>query len=207
MLDDLFNKKPLNREKMICHSGGAKGADTVFEENSTLWGIKTHAYSWKTNYHTSPNKVEISEDDFKEGVNEINKANKTLNRFGISKYMSLLARNWAQVKYSKQIFAVGTIIKPGKRDSKGYYNRSKYEIVSGGTGYAVCMGINNEKDVYIFEQNLGKWFRWSYNTLKFVELKDSPKITEENFAGIGTREINPAGVRAIRDLFKKTFEN
>ena len=32
MLDDLFIKKPLKRENMICHSGGAKGSDSVFEE-------------------------------------------------------------------------------------------------------------------------------------------------------------------------------
>jgi len=205
MLDDLFSKKPLKRENMICHSGGAKGADSVFEELSGQYSIKTHAYSWKTKYHDSPNKVEITESEFKEGVTEINRANKILNRFGISKYMALLARNWAQVKYSKQVFAVGTIIKPGKKDSKGYYNKSKMEIVSGGTGYAIQMAINNEREVYIFEQNIGKWFRWSYNSLRFVELPSCPKISEENFAGIGTREINPSGVRAIRELFRNSF--
>jgi hypothetical protein len=68
------------------------------------------------------------------------------------------------------------------------------------------MGINNEREVYIFEQNIGKWFRWSYNSLRFVELLSKPKITEENFAGIGTREINPAGVRAIINLFKNSFD-
>jgi hypothetical protein len=42
--------------------------------------------------------------------------------------------------------------------------------------------------------------------LRFVELLSKPKITEENFAGIGTREINPAGVRAIINLFKNSFD-
>ena len=67
------------------------------------------------------------------------------------------------------------------------------------------MGINNEKDVYVYDINKKKWFRWSYNSLRFVELKESPKITEENFAGIGTREITSDGVRAIIGVFKATF--
>lgn len=205
MLDDLFSKKPLNKKRMICHSGGAIGADSVWEENCISRNIKVNAYSFKTKSHDSENKVEISDEDYKEGCHEISRANKVLNRFGIHKYMNLLARNWAQVKYSKQIFAIGMIISPGGKDKKGYYNKSKYEIVSGGTGYAVQMGINNEKDVYVYDINKKKWFRWSYNSLRFIELKESPKITEENFAGIGTREITSDGVRAIIGVFKATF--
>lgn len=206
MLEDLFNKRQLNLDRLICHSGGALGADTEFEVIGAGFGVQTRAYSWKTKYHDSPNKVEISEEDYNEGVIEINRANKYLNRFGIHKYMNLLARNWSQVKYSKQVFAIGTIVKPGKKDSKGYYNKSKLEIVSGGTGYAVQMAINNDREVYVFDQNVGKWFRWSYNSLRFVELNQCPSITEEDFAGIGTREINELGISAIKELFKKTFD-
>jgi hypothetical protein len=38
-----------------------------------------------------------------------------------------------------------------------------------------------------------------------VELKDVPSITEQDFAGIGTREIRPNGIQAIRDVYTKTF--
>lgn len=204
-LDDLFNSKPLMLDNITCHSGGAIGADTLWEEIGQEFGVKTRAYSYKTKSHTTPNKVEISADDYNEGVNEVNRANRSLGRFGISKYMSLLARNWAQVKYSKQIFAIGTIIPAGKKNSKGYYSKSKYETVDGGTGYAVQMAVNNEKEVYVFDQVLDKWFRWSYNSLRFIELKQVPKITDQNFAGIGTREIIPNGIKAIRDVYEKTF--
>ena len=204
-LDDLFNSKPLKLDNITCHSGGAIGADTLWEEIGEEFGVKTRAYSYKTKSHTTPNKVEISDHDYDEGVNEVNRANKSLGRFGISKYMSLLARNWSQVKYSKQIFAIGTIVPAGKKNSKGYYSKSKYESVDGGTGYAVQMAVNNEKEVYVFDQVLDKWFRWSYNSLRFVELKDVPKISDQNFAGIGTREIKPNGIKAIRDVYEKTF--
>jgi hypothetical protein len=202
---DIFDKNPIDLTNIVCHSGGAEGSDTYWENIGEEFGIKTKAYSYQTKKHTSPNKVEISEDDYKEGIIEVNKANKFLNRYGIHKYMNLLARNWTQVKYSKQIFAVGTIIKPGDKNNRGYYNKGKYDIVDGGTGYAVRMGINNEREVYVFDQIKEKWFRWSYSSLRFVDIGKVPSITEQDFAGIGTREILPNGIKAIRDVYELTF--
>jgi len=202
---DIFDKKPIDLTKVVCHSGGATGSDTDWEIDGIPYGVTTRAYSYKTPKHISPNKVEISDDDYKEGIIEVNKANKWLNRYGIHKYMNLLARNWAQVKYSDQIFAIGTIIKPGDKSSKGYYNKGKYDMVDGGTGYAVMMGINNKREVFVFDQIRDKWFRWSYSTLQFVEMKEVPIIETQNFAGIGTREIQPNGKKAIKDVYEKTF--
>ena len=204
---DIFDKKPIDMANIVCHSGGAEGSDTAWEKIGEKFGVKTKAYSYKTKVHTSPNKVEISDEDYKEGISEVNKANKFLNRYGIHKYMNLLARNWAQVKYSKQVFAIGTIIKPGEKNSKGYYKKGKYDIVDGGTGYAVQMGINNEREVFVFDQVRDKWFRWSYSTLQFVEIKDTPVITNNDFAGIGTRELEPNGLKAIRDIYEKSLKN
>ena len=41
MLEDLFSKRPLKRDRMICHSGGAVGSDTVWEQVGEEFGIKT----------------------------------------------------------------------------------------------------------------------------------------------------------------------
>ena len=201
---DFFNNK-IDLTKITCHSGGAIGSDTFWEEIGKEFGVSTKAYSYRTKYHESPNKVEISDSDYEEGIIQINKANKTLGRFGINKYMNLLARNWAQVKYSDQVFAIGTIIKAGEKNAKGFKNKSKYDLVDGGTGYATQMAIDNEKGVYVFDQIRDKWFRWSYTSFSFIEVKEIPKITEQNFAGIGTREILPNGIKAIRDVYEKTF--
>jgi hypothetical protein len=201
---DIFDKIPLNLTKIVCHSGGAQGADTYFETIGESYGVKTKAYSYKTKYHSSDNKVEISQEDFIEGMDEVNRANKVLGRFGIHKYINLLARNWAQVKYSKEVFAIGSIVEPGAKGNKGYYNKSKYQVVDGGTGYACQMAVNNDRDVYVFDQNKDKWFRWSYTALRFIEIVE-PSITYQDFAGIGTREIKPNGIKAIEELYKKTF--
>jgi hypothetical protein len=203
---DIFDKKPLNLSNMVCHSGGAAGADTYFEKISERYGIKVRAYSYKTKYHNSPNKVEISKEDFIEGIDEVNRANKVLGRFGIHKYINLLARNWAQVKYSKEVFSIGNIVEPGSKGNRGYYNKSKYQVVDGGTGYACMCAVNNNRPLYVFDQNKDKWFRWSYTSLRFVQIVN-PSISYQDFAGIGTREIKQNGIKAIEDLYKRTFNN
>lgn len=201
---DIFDNQKIDLTNLTCNSGGAEGADTVFENVCMKRGIKVNAFSYKTKYHNSPNKVEISDTDYNEGVNEINKANHLLNRYGAYKYMNLLARNWAQVKYSSEIFAIGTILNPGEKSKKGYRCNSKYQSVDGGTGYAVQMAICNNKPVYVFDQDKIQWFRWSYTSLTFIKC-DVPKIKTQNFAGVGTREINQHGINAINDLLNNTF--
>ena len=202
---DIFGNSPIDLTKIVCHSGGAEGSDTVWENKGANYGVKTKAYSYKTKYHTTDNKVEISDTDYEEGVKEITKANRVLSRYGIHKFMNLLARNWSQVKYSDEVFAIGTIVEPGKKGSKGFYNKSEFQVVDGGTGYAVQMAINNGKFVYVFDQDKDKWFRWSYTSLSFIEVTKPLKISYENFAGIGTREIKPNGIRAIEEIYKLTF--
>lgn len=206
-LEDFFGGSTarLRPEDCVCHSGGAEGADTEFERVGALYGVVTKAYSYKTKYHESPNKVEISDEDYREGIDKVNLANRRLGRFGIQRYMNLLARNWAQVKYSSQVFAVGTIVDPGQKDSKGYKNKWSQQIVSGGTGYAVMMAVLEGRDVYVFDQIKSRWHRWSYVTEKFQPLESVPAITSKDFAGIGSRGINAQGVAAIEELFARTF--
>jgi hypothetical protein len=201
----MFEDQP-KIENFICHSGGAEGSDTYWEVLGEPFGVKTLAYSYKTSIHKSKNKIEISEIDYQEGVSEINKANKILSRYGIHKYMNLLARNWTQVKYSKQVFAIGLIVDPGRRGSRGYYNKSNFQVVDGGTGYAVQMAINHHREVFVFCQNQKSWFKWSYPSMSFVKLDFIPSITQSNFAGIGTRQITADGINAIQDVYNKTFK-
>ena len=190
--------------QIICHSGGARGSDTYWEEIGKKYNVITKAYSYKTSSHNSPSKIEISDTDYNEGINEIKLANKFLLRPGIHKYMNYLSRNWSQVKYSKQTFGIGYIVNPGSKSPKGYYSKSKYQTVDGGTGYAVQMSINHNRDVYIFDQLKECWFRWSYITNSFIKI-DIPVIETTDFAGIGTREITHIGIQAIEDVYNKTF--
>lgn len=205
-MDDIFLEHKLDLRNIVCHSGGAIGSDSYFENIGKEYGVMTKAYSYKTSYHKSEYKVEISDEDFLEGINEVRKANKVMKRFNSSKYINLLARNWCQVKYSDEVFAIGTILDHRQKNTKGYYNNSEIQIVDGGTGYATSMCIINNKPLFVFDQQKNGWFKWSYISNRFIQLKQIPKISKQNFAGIGTREIKDNGIESIRNLYKNTFE-
>jgi hypothetical protein len=187
---NLFNYKP---KDITCHSGGAEGSDTIWESLCILYGLKVKAWSYKTKYHSSINKVEVSEEDFQEGIECIKKANKILCRKNIKKYINLLARNWSQVKYSEEIFAISKI------------DSLKDGIVSGGTGWAVAMAIQKSKTIYVFDQEQNAWFKWSNIIDCFIRINYVPQIQTKNFAGIGTRKINEKGKNAIEQVFINSF--
>ena len=78
---------------------------------------------------------------------------------------------------------------------------ASHVAVTGGTGYAVEMAIQAGKPVYVFDQKRLQWYKnidgnWSKS--------DTPTLTN-NFAGIGTREINEYGRQAIEDVYRVTF--
>ena len=172
--------------KFINHSGGAIGSDTKWDEIGREYGFNNHIHYWykKLNYKSLP-EHEITEEQYLEGVEMIHQANKTLKRSNIDKYMHLLARNWMQVKNSENIYAIGYI---------------KNNVVDGGTGWAVQMAIDNNKQVYVFDQNKNNWYYWNG---KF-EICNTPVLTEK-YAGIGTRNIKVNGIDAIRNVYKKTL--
>lgn len=169
----------------VNHSGGAVGSDTYWGEVGARFGVTSNHY-----YHgnKTPNgNVAITEEQFQEGKAHVLQANETLNRKP-EKYMDLLARNWMQVKNADAVFAIGHI-------SKG--------IVDGGTGWAVQMAIDAGKPVYLFDQVRNQWFRNTSGTWAVTEV---PTLTS-NFAGIGTRELNEQGKKAIEDVYAKTLQH
>ena len=191
-----MNSTTKDKKQFTCHSGGATGADTYFENIGEKYGVLTKAYSYKTSNHKSKNKVEISESDFQEGIEMIEIAAKTLKRKINYKFMPLLSRNWQQVKNSNQIFAICEICK-----------RPDLEYVAGGTGWAIQMAIDHKKEVFVFDQEQDAWFKWSYAKSKFAVLKNTPKITQQDFAGIGARKIKENGIKAIEKLYETSFKN
>lgn len=169
----------------VNHSGGAVGSDTYWGEIAGQYGIPSEHY-----YHgkrTQNGNHEITEEEFEEGKIHVYNANQTLHRQPY-KYMNLLARNWMQVKNSDQVFAIG---------------KFKNKVVDGGTGWAVQMAIDVGKIVNFYDQERNVWGRYSDGKWEKI---DTPVLTQ-NFAGIGTRELNENGKRAIESVFKKTLND
>lgn len=184
----------------VNHSGGARQADSYWGEIGEKYGVISKHY-----YHgtKTPNGNTVQSDaDFKEGLTKVKKAAQDMGRVWSDKYADLLARNWNQVKYADEVFAVSSIVRAGERNRKGYLVRSLQ--VDGGTGYAVQMAINEGKPVHVFDQKTNQWYEYSYAQKDFIPT-DTPTLSR-NFAGIGTStSLTDAGRKAIEDVYAKTF--
>jgi len=185
-------------DNYICHSGGCPGSDMTWENESAKYGVETVAYSFYNHVQDSLNQKILSLDELDEGYEAVLIADKTLKRY-VTRIMypyvkNLLSRNWFQVKNSEAIFPIGM------------FANKKQSLVSGGTGWAVQMAVDNKKDIFFFEQPSKSWYKYDYKTSIFQKMYEIPKLTK-NFAGIGTRKINDDGINAIRDVLKNTFGN
>lgn len=175
------------------YSGGADGADLFFEKEGEKYGVKTVAYSFYGHNTSSKNRFVLTNQQIEAGFENIIIANKSLNRniTTISTYVKkLLSRNWYQVKNSDCIYVVSTL-------------KSQHEV-SSGSGWAVQMAIDNNKPIYLFEENKNCWYKYDYEKNEFVEISYIPPLTE-NFAGIGTRNLNENGKKAIQELYRVNF--
>jgi hypothetical protein len=177
------------------HSGGCPGSDIMWENEGLKYGVYTIAYSFWNHRQNGRNQKILSGCELKEGFEAVMKANKALKKYpqGQHQYIqNLLSRNWFQVKNSEAVFAVGML-----QDEK---------TVKGGTGWAIQMSVDNKKSTFVFDQNFNRWYKFNYVFGRFEIFDGIPTLTE-NFAGIGTREINENGINAIKKIYKKNFCN
>ena len=197
-----------NPSEFTNHSGGALGSDSIWDNIGKEFGVINHRHYYhgeRSEYNAPLGNVEITTEDYEEGRYKVAQAAK--RNWGYQ-YSSMkddrLVRNWSQVKYSDSIFAIGTIVQPGEKVFPNQKNDTRLATnptVTGGTGYAVGMAINEDKPVHVFDQTKNSWYTWDGEN--FVQ-EETPILTKD-FAGIGTREINNVGKQAIRDVYEKTF--
>ena len=198
-----------NPSEFTNHSGGAEGSDIQWDKIGKEFGFVNNKHYW-TETKTPHGNTEITKEDFEEGRYESAKAAK--RNFGYQ-YAAMkdskLIRNWSQVKHSDAVFAIGKIVDTGEKifpNQKSDTRVAQTPSVTGGTGYAVGMSINHNKPTYVFNQSKSAkydigWYKWEGNDFVKTEI---PTLTK-NFAGVGTREINENGKKAIRDVYEKTF--
>jgi hypothetical protein len=183
--------------KFYNHSGGCPGADMAWETEGDKQGIETIAYSFHNHVQESKNPKILTIEELSEGFEHVKIASKSLKRniYNLYPYVrNLLSRNWFQVKNSEKVFAVGKFMDKSKK------------YVSGGTGWAVQMAVDNKKTVYLFDQEETKsWFKYNYETSQFEPIEGVPLLST-HFAGIGTRELNEYGLYAIQRVIENNFE-
>lgn len=179
--------------KYELHSGGANGSDSAWGRIGSKYGLDSeNIYHYYHGNKTPLGNNEITEEDFEEGKSMVLKVNKILKRRP-HRYIDLLARNWCQIKYSTATYAIvnGVDLYTG--------------VVNGGTGWAVAMSIISRHNTYIFNQDTSCWYKYDFKSLRFQQIDTIPVLTE-NFAGIGTRELQQNGIDAIYDVYNETIK-
>lgn len=197
---------------LVATSGGAKGADKVWNDIGAVYGVTfRHFYIGTRDEKNAPfgnEEVLTNSLEYAEGRERAAWAAKATYGYPYGPMKDIrLIRNWSQVKNADEIFAVGAIAEPGERLFPNIPNDdrlAKKQAVTGGTGYAVEMAIQSNKKVHVFDQNLKKWFTWDKDVSRFVE-EDTPVLTPR-FAAIGTRQLQAEGIEAIHAVFEKTRE-
>ncbi len=190
--------KPLTErgKDFVNHSGGARGADDVWGTIGEEYGITSRHYYVEGN-KTPKGNTPVTQEQANAADSALVKANETLQRtFPTSNtYVNnLLRRNYYQVVNSDAVFAITEIKREG----------SRVGIPQGGTGWAVQMAVDMGKPVAVFSQDTNQWFSWDSASSKWLEI-DTPTLTK-NFAGIGTRNLNTVGRKAIKQVYAKTFK-
>lgn len=182
---------PINFSEVTNHSGGALGADSMFDTIGKSFRQDSHKHYYFGN-KTPKGNVLLLVEEVEEGIKEMHRAGEILKRTPKKKeVIHLLARNWFQVKNSNQIIAIAPIA-------------NSMLSVEGGTGWAVAMGQANNKEIFVFNLKDNFWYFWDG-----VEFSPSGcPILQKNFAGIGSRQdfgvMTPESVRAIEQVYLKS---
>ena len=103
--------------------------------------------------------------------------------------VKLMQRNYEQVKPSDAVIAVVT-----------HFNR---KAPSGGTAYAVAMGILDGKPVHVYDESARRWVTYDEDRDDWFQTVRPPIY--QNFAAVGSREIDDidsVGGKAITDYME-----
>ena len=182
------------------HSGGAIGADSMFDKIGKEFGQIMHNHYYYGE-KTPLGNVRLTEAQFLEGIEEMNKAAKILGKNPKRKEtIAKLARNWFQVKNSDTIIAIAPI-------------DDSLKFVKGGTGWAVAMAQANAntrpRNINVFNTKDNTWYIWNEKPSVMSFVKTAAPTLTKDFAGIGSRQDNgtmtPESIQAIRDVYEKTF--
>jgi hypothetical protein len=176
-------------ERYILH-GGHKGTEAEFGKLAEEWGLPETTLSFEGHKMERAKNVEVLDDDrLAEGKVSMEFVFQTMRRrFVEGKGLRrVIYSMFHLVVRTDELFAVGWI-----QDD---------ETVKGGTGWGVELAKLFNRRVHVFDQDRAAWFTWRHRQWEPSE----PRLPEGAFSATGTRNLTPAGRRAIRELFERSL--
>lgn len=182
----------------MCLSGGAEGADIAWGIAAENAGHTVVHWSFKGHRSNATNVCVLDDTHLKVADMYLELANKSISRkwpTSSNFINNLLRRNFYQIYYSDCVYAVSK-----------FTNDGSLLKIEGGTSWACQMYIDRwlhtdrnikESRLYFFDQVLEKWFTWSGTWTEITQ----PPVPTGVYAGIGSRNLNNAGLKAICDVY------
>jgi hypothetical protein len=181
---------PLKAKQCTLFSGGAMGSESFFGEISEEFNLNEVNFTFEGhNQKRTRGSTLLSERELASGSVSLAYVSKRLHRHWdrtplLRKVLQVL---WHVVSHADQVFIVGII--------------QQDDTVHGGTGWSVELARRWKKPVWVYDQEREDWFHWTGDAWD----KEVPTITSPNIAGSGTRFLNEASKKAIRELFERSF--
>ena len=183
----------MERVDSTCLSGGARGADHEWGLAASKHGHAVVHFAFEGHRSKCPRSTlhELSQAELDIADSRLVQANKTLkrrwpvaNRF----VANLLRRNYYQIAETDSVYAISTFQK---------------RMVAGGTAWAVQLYLDRfdeakELPCYVYDQQIETWTQWDGSGFLVI---DAPPTPSGIWTGIGTRDLNSAGKRAIWEIW------
>jgi hypothetical protein len=186
----------VKREDVILFSGGAQGAEAEFGECAERFGIEEVNFSFEGHKPTRTRGLRVlNHEELYAGDVSLAYVSRLMNRRypDTPTFRKILQSIWYQINNGQEIYVVG-VIQPDL-------------TVRGGTGWGAEFAKLCNKPLFVFDQEKTRWFAWDGEPAKWTALSasDEPVIQHAHFTGTGTRLLNPAGRKAITELFTRSF--
>ena len=181
----------LKGEDCILYSGAAQGAEAEFGAAAEKHGVEEVNFTFEghTDARTRGIRV-LTQSELKRGDVSLAYVSRLMHREyrDTPLFRKVLQSIWHQVNNGQEIYVVGKILAD--------------DTVKGGTGWGAEFAKLCNKPLFVFDQDKAEWNRWEGTAFKPVK---DPVISHGQFAGTGTRFLNPAGKKAIEQLFARSF--
>ena len=181
----------MNANECVLFSGGLRGAEAAFGETAERYGVEEVNFTFDGHHIERTRGVRtLNHEELQQGDVSLEYVGKLLHRhFPRTTYFRrVLQTIWHQVNNAQEIFVIGKILEDG--------------TVKGGTGWGAEFGKICNKPLYVFDQELGTWSRWTGSSW---DETPAPAIQHVHFTGMGTRHLEKNGHAAIEKLFADTF--
>ena len=178
-------------EECILFSGAANGAEATFGAAAERRGVAEVNFTFEGHNDARTRGIRVlTAPELKQGDVSLSYVSRLMHReFRDTRlFRRVLQSIWHQVNNGLEVFVVGRILDDG--------------TVKGGTGWGAEFAKLCNKPLYVYDQNLSGWFRWTGDD--WTEATN-PIITQPRFTGTGTRFLDKNGAEAIDQLFERSF--